>query len=61
MFQYRDKRGIFQGRYAHTSTQTGDNRSILIFGGSEEKRTNDLLLFDLKSNRFQRVFTPDND
>ena len=55
LFQFKDKKQIFQGRYGHSACLSQDEKSVLIFGGIEDETKNDVIMFDLDKNVFKRV------
>ena len=46
---------LFRGRYGHSATLHPNQRSIIVFGGSEDKRKNDLVSYDIATGSFSKV------
>ena len=55
MLVINKNKGIFKGRYGHSCCLVDSGKNLLIFGGSEDEKKNDLLRFEISSGNFYRI------
>lgn len=48
-------KGVFKGRYGHSCCMVDNGKNLLIFGGSEDEKKNDIIRFELSSGNFYRI------
>lgn len=48
-------RSLFKARYGHSAVLTYDKEQVILFGGSEDMKMNDVIAYDLRSGNFTKI------